>query len=158
ERASFAPKLLVTRRLDPMYNVECVLRAFHAVQARYPEASLTVAGEGSEEQRLRAMVAQWAIPNVTFSGNVQHADLPALYPRHDIAVHSSNVDNFPGALVEAASCGLPIVTTRAGGIQQMIRDGHNGLLVDLNDDAALAARVISIIENPALGRSLAFEA
>jgi len=158
ERGHFAPVLLVTRHLEPMYNVECLLRALRTIQIRFPEAVLGVAGDGSEERRLRALVNEWRLPGVKFYGAVAYRDLPALYASHDIYVNSSNIDNFPGALVEAACSGLPIVTTRAGGIRWMVRDRQTGILVDLDDDAALAAGVIEILENPELGSHLSQQA
>ena len=60
--------------------------------------------------------------------------------------------------MEAASCGLPIVTTGAGGIPSMIKHRESGIVVGLNDDKALAAGVIEIIEHPEFGRSLARQA
>lgn len=158
EREQFAPKLLVTRNLEPVYNLECLLRAFRLVQERFPGAVLSIAGEGSQENRLRSMSARLGLRGVRFCGRVEQRDLPAVYARHDICVNSSRVDNFPGALVEAACSGLPIVTTRAGGIVHMIRDRETGILVDLDDDAALAAGVAEIIENPKLGCRLARQA
>lgn len=155
ERDRFAPALLVTRNLDPMYNTECLLRAFRIIKTRFPDAVLTVAGEGSEGPRLRALVQEWKLSGVQFLGAVAHDDLPALYAAHDIYVNSSNVDNFPGALVEAACSGLPIVTTGAGGIPRMIRHRESGIVVGLNDEKALAAGVIEILEHPDLGRALA---
>jgi glycosyltransferase involved in cell wall biosynthesis len=157
-RERFAPMLLVTRHLDPMYNIECLLRAFHIIQKRFPEAILTVAGNGSEEACLRTLASQWGLSGVSFCGTVAYSDLPALYASHDIYVNSSNVDNFPGALVEAACSGLPIVTTRAGGIPWMIRDRQSGIVVDLNDETALANGVIEILEHPELGRHFAQQA
>jgi len=158
KRERFAPSLLVTRHLDPMYNIECLLRAFRIIKARFPEAKLSVAGDGSEAKRLQELVAKWKLAGVKFLGRVAHRELPALYASHDIYVNSSNVDNFPGALVEAASCGLPIVTTGAGGIPSMIKHRESGIVVGLNDDKALAAGVIEIIEHPEFGRSLARQA
>jgi glycosyltransferase involved in cell wall biosynthesis len=155
KRESFAPSLLVTRHLDPMYNIECLLRAFRIIKERFPEAKLCVAGDGSEAKRLQELVAKWKLDRVKFLGSIAHDELPALYASHDIYVNSSNVDNFPGALVEAASCGLPIVTTGAGGIPSMIKHRERGIVVGLNDDKALAAGVIEIIEHPEFGRSLA---
>lgn len=157
-RPAFAPRLLVGRHLEPMYNVECILRAFRRVQARFPEAVLGIAGDGSEEARLRALAQEWGLRRVTFYGAVDYQDLPALYAAHDIYVNSSNVDNFPGALVEAACCGLPIVTTRAGGIPDMISDRETGLLVNLDDDAALAEGVLEILQRPDLGYRCARQA
>ncbi|HZZ17470.1 MAG TPA: glycosyltransferase family 4 protein, partial [Candidatus Sulfotelmatobacter sp.] len=151
KRESFAPSLLVTRHLDPMYNTECLLRAFRIIKARFPEAVLSVAGDGSETMRLRDLVSQWQLDGVKFLGPIAHDELPALYASHDIYVNSSNVDNFPGALVEAACCGLPIVTTGAGGIPSMIKHRENGIVVELNDDRALAAGVGEIVERPEFG-------
>jgi glycosyltransferase involved in cell wall biosynthesis len=157
-RECFAPSLLVTRHLDPMYNIECVLRAFRTIRARFPEALLSVAGDGSEAMRLRQLVSRWKLEGVRFLGPVSHDNLPALYALHDIYLNSSNVDNFPGALVEAACCGLPIVTTGAGGIPSMIKHRESGIVVGLNDDGALAAGVIEIIENREFGCRLARQA
>ena len=157
-REQFKPKLLCTRNLEPMYNVECLLRAFRRIQQVYPEATLTVVGEGSEELRLRSVSQLWKLHGVNFRGATAHKGLAGLYASHDIYVNSSNVDNFPGALVEAACCGLPIVTTRAGGIRFMIRDRHNGVLVDLDDDVGIAAGVFEIMQDPTFGHSLAYQA
>jgi len=158
DRSYFAPALLVTRHLEPMYNTECLLRAFRIVQKRFPAAVLSVAGDGSQARRLRDLVDEWSVSGVRFLGAIAHADLPALYAAHDLYINSSSVDNFPGALVEAACSGLPIVTTGAGGIPWMIRNHERGIVVELNDDKALAAGVIDIIENPKLGQRLAREA
>jgi glycosyltransferase involved in cell wall biosynthesis len=158
ERGQFAPVLLVTRHLEPMYNTECLLRAFRIIQQTYPQAILSVAGDGSETARLRGMVNEWKLSGVHFLGPVAHCNLPTVYASHDIYVNSSNVDNFPGALVEAACCGLPIVTTGAGGIPRMIRNRDSGIVVDLNDEKALAAGVIEIVENSEFARGLAAKA
>lgn len=155
ERARFAPRLLVTRHLEPMYNTECLLRAFRIVKERFSDTIFTIAGDGSESSRLRAVAAQWDLRGVEFLGAVPHAELPALYAAHDIYVNSSNVDNFPGALVEAACSGLPIVTTGAGGIPWMIRNGESGVVVALDDHEALAAGVIEVLGRPEFGRNLA---
>jgi glycosyltransferase involved in cell wall biosynthesis len=158
KREQFAPSLLVTRHLDPIYNTECLLRAFRIIKERFPEATLSVAGDGSEAIRLRELVSGWRLEGVKFLGPVAHHELPSLYAAHDVYVNSSNVDNFPGALVEAACCGLPIVTTGAGGIPSMIKHRQSGIVVRLNDDKALAMGVIEIIEHPEFGRSLALQA
>jgi glycosyltransferase involved in cell wall biosynthesis len=147
-RKTIRPKLIVTRHLEPLYNVECILKAFRIVRERFGGAELSIAGTGSEEQRLRKLCAEWNLEGVTFLGHVPPTKLPVLYAAHDIFVNSSNADNFPGALVEAACSGLPIVTTRAGGIPDMIRDHETGILVELNDHKKLAAAVIELLEHP----------
>ena len=137
-----------------MYNIECVLRAFRQVQERFPKALLGIAGTGTEEARLKRLASEWKL-KAEFYGAIRPEEMPSLYDRFDIYVNASNVDNFPGALVEAACCGLPIVTTAAGGIPDMITHGRNGLLAPLDDSSALAEGVLSLLERPEMGADLA---
>jgi phenylacetate-CoA ligase len=153
-----SPKLIVTRHLEPLYNIECILRAFQIIKIRFADAQLSIAGSGSEEPRLRRLCRDWKLEGVHFKGYVPAAELPALYAAHDIFVNASNADNFPAALVEAACTGLPIVTTAAGGIPDMIRDRENGLLIGLNNHQALAAAVSELVDHPELAGRLAASA
>jgi len=155
DRKQFSPRLFVSRNLEPIYDIECVLRAFRTVQEEVPQAELSIAGEGSESDRLRRCVQRWGLCGVTFCGAVPHQQLPALYQRHDVYVNASRVDNFPGALLEAACAGLPIVTTRAGGIPEMIRHRDNGLLCDVGNDRQLANCILEILHHQNLARQLA---
>lgn len=156
ERDSFAPKLIVSRSLEEIYNVGCVIRAFRKVKDRFPEATLAVVGDGTERPRLEELVRELDLEGaVTFHGGVDHTRMQKLYAENDIAVNASTVDNLPGTILEAYASGLPVVTTRAGGIPYMVEDGVTGLLVDVNDCNALASRVVELLENPELARSLA---
>ena len=97
----------------------------------------------------------WSLAGVTFHGAVPNERVPQLYAEHDIFINASHVDNFPGALVEAACSGLPIVSTKAGGIPEMVQDRESGLLAELNDARGLADRVIECIDDPELGARMA---
>lgn len=154
-RETLAPKLIVTRSLEEIYNVGCVIRAFARVKARFPEATLAVVGDGGERRRLEELTRELGLASAaTFHGRVDHAGIQALYDENDISVNASNVDNLPGTILEAFACGLPVVSTRAGGIPYMVEDGVTGLLVDLDDDEALAARVLDLLETPDLAQRL----
>lgn len=155
ERERFEPRLLVTRNLEPIYDVECVLKAFQLVQEKFPESILGIAGGGSEEERLRTLVKSLSLRGVVFFGVVPHEALPHVYRRYDIYVNASRVDNFPGALVEAACSGLPIVTTNAGGIPEMIRHGENGLLCSVGEPQSLADGILHLLQCQELARQLA---
>jgi glycosyltransferase involved in cell wall biosynthesis len=155
ERERFEPRLLVTRNLEPIYDVECVLKAFQLVQEKFPEAILGIAGGGSEEEKLRTIANDLKLRNVLFFGVVPHQDLSHIYRRYDIYVNASRVDNFPGALVEAACSGLPIVTTNAGGIPEMIRHGENGVLCNVGEPQSLADGVLHLLQCQETARKLA---
>jgi glycosyltransferase involved in cell wall biosynthesis len=146
-RQQLRPRLIITRHLSPLYNVPCAIRAFACLKRRYPDAVLGIVGTGRTEHESRAVVRELGLDGVTFYGYVPHTDLPAVYAKYDIAVNSSNVDNYPGAIIEAFASGLPVVSTAAGGIPFMISDGENGLLVPKNDHDALAERVTWLLDN-----------
>jgi len=158
ERATFQPRIIVTRRLERMYGLDCILRAFALVLERFPLASLSIVGAGSEEGSLRRLSAGLKLTNVRFYGEVKPSQLPAIYDEHDIFVNASRIDNFPGALFEAASCGLPIVTTRAGGIVDMLQPGINALMVEVDDFERLGKGVLQLIDNPDQARQMARKA
>jgi glycosyltransferase involved in cell wall biosynthesis len=148
QRTVLKPRLLVTRHLEKIYDIECVLKAFRAVQERFPEASLWIAGGGSEHAHLQALAEAWQLHHVRFLGAVPHHELPAIYDQCDIYVNASRVDNFPGALVEASAAGLVLVSTRAGGIPFLYEDGRNAFLVEIGDWQGMADAVCRVLENP----------
>jgi glycosyltransferase involved in cell wall biosynthesis len=158
ERQSVQPRMLVTRHLEKAYDVEAIIRAFRKVQDGYSEASLWIAGTGSEEPYLRSLVSTLDLRNVLFLGHVAHRDLPAIYDQCDILLNASRVDNFPASLIEASASGLVIVSTDAGGIPFIYQHGKTALLVKPGDWEELASAVGEVLREPLLARRLAREA
>lgn len=155
ERSPLRPKMLVTRHLLKLYGVETILYAFREIQANFPEASLWIAGSGSEEAYLRNLSATWNLRNVRFLGFIDHKSLPDVYEQCDILLNGSQVDNFPASLMEASAAGLVVVSTNAGGIPFLYRDGENALLVEVGDWKGLASAVERVLLDPSLARRLA---
>jgi glycosyltransferase involved in cell wall biosynthesis len=149
-RVPLAPRILSTRNLEPLYNVACTLRAFRLVQDRIPGATLTLVGGGSDEPMLRQLVQQLGLHGVTFVGRVAPHDIADLYAAHDIYLQSPNIDNMPTSILEAYASGLPVVSTDAGGISAILTHGEHGLLGPVDDHAALAGHVLSLLDSPAL--------
>jgi glycosyltransferase involved in cell wall biosynthesis len=150
ERRQLRPVFMTNRMLEPLYNVACIIRAFAIVQARFPEASLTIAHDGPSRPSLEALVAELSIRNVQFVGRVNYAEIPALYDEADLYVMTPNIDNMPGSLLECFASGLPVVATKAGGIPYIAQDRETALLVDLDDHAAVADRALELLESPDL--------
>ncbi len=155
DRGPVRPVFMTNRILEPLYNVPCILRAFRRIQDRYPAASLTIAHDGPLRESLEALSAELRLANVRFLGRVPPADIPALYNDSEIYLTTPDIDCMPGSLLECMASGLPIVATRAGGIPYIVRDEETALLVDLDDDAAVAERCFRLLEDPALVRQLA---
>jgi glycosyltransferase involved in cell wall biosynthesis len=156
-RVPLQPKVLSTRNLEPLYNVACTLRAFRAIQNRYPNASLTIVGSGSQDAALRGLAAELGLANVAFAGRVAPAEIWRFYAEADIYLQSPDIDNMPGSVLEAWASGLPVVSTEAGGVPALVTDGETGLLVPLGDHAALADRVLRLLDDRGLAAQLAAE-
>lgn len=158
ERKPLQPKMLVTRHLLKLYDIESVIRAFSEVQKHYPDASLWIVGTGDQEGHLRNLVSTLGLNHVDFRGYVPQQQLPAVYGQCDILLNASRADNFPGSLVEAAACGLVVISTGVGGIPYIFEHDKSALLVKPGDWAGLAAGVLRVLQDPGLASRLTREA
>jgi glycosyltransferase involved in cell wall biosynthesis len=154
ERQPLRPVFLSTRLLEPLYNVACALRAFALVQARYPDARLTIAADGTLRGELERLAGDLRLRAVDFIGFVPFAEMPALYDAADIYLNANDIDNMPSSLIECMAAGLSIVTTDAGGIPYIVVNEETGLLVACNDYEAMAASAIRLLEDATLATQM----
>ena len=154
-RHPIRPRILSVRNFERLYNVACTLRAFQLVQKRWPNAELTLVGSGSQEPALRALAEELGLEHVTFAGRVHPDQMTDYYAGHDIYVQSPDIDNMPVSVLEAYACGLPVVSTEAGGVPAILTHGEHGLLAPRDDHSGLAAQVLLLLEQPGLACELA---
>jgi len=152
------PVFLHNRGLASEYNPACTLRAFAIVQRRYPAARLTIAHDGPLRPALEALAASLGLRQTQFIGAVAPESMGALYHSADIYLMSPNADNMPLSLLECFASGLPVVSSSAGGVPNMVEDGRNGLLFAPNDHHAMADCVLRLLEEPGLAARLAANA
>jgi glycosyltransferase involved in cell wall biosynthesis len=153
-REPLRPRILSTRNFEDLYNVACTLRAFHLVQRRYSDASLTVVGMGSQAQTLRDLAATLGLRNIRFVGSVAPEDMWRYYADADIYLQTPNIDNMPSSVLEAFASGCAVVSTNAGGVPAILVDERHGLLVDCNDHRSAAACILRLLEEPGLASRL----
>lgn len=149
ERRATVPRILVSRMLEPLYNIECALRAFAIVVRQLPGAELVILGDGSQRQYLQQLCRELGLQNVAFAGRVERKDIVTHYDAAEIFLNTSSIDNMPVSIIEAFAAGLPVVTTDAGGIPYMVTDRENGHLVAVDDHVAVAQRVLELADKPA---------
>ncbi len=154
ERRPLRPRFLSTRNFDALYNVSCTLRAFRLIQDARPDASLTLVGGGPQEASLRTLVAELGLRQVTFAGRVPPGEIPRYYAEHDIYIQSPDIDNMPASIIEAYACGLPVVSTNAGGVPAILTSGVHGLLAPVDDHQALAEHAVRLLSDQALAERL----
>lgn len=122
-----------------------LLRAHQQRWADRSELHVVSAG-ATPDPAARNVVWHGAVPRERLLGEV----LPSM----DVFVMPTRRDMSPWVLVEAAACGVPVVTTRVGGTGELVEDGQTGFVTPLNDDAAFADAVDRLISDPALARRM----
>lgn len=158
ESAPLPQRLISLRALEPLYGVDDSLRAFGQLKPDFPGLILDIYGGGPEEQSLRDLASRLGLEDVRFHGMIDHARMPDVLAAGGVVVNSSRVDNQPLFVLEAFASGVPVVSTEAGGIPWLIRDGENGLLAPVDDPPALAKQARRLLENPALASSIVHSA
>jgi glycosyltransferase involved in cell wall biosynthesis len=158
ERRPLRPRLLSTRNLEKYYRVDVIIEAFARFQVINPEATLTIAGYGSEEPRLRAMAAQLTRGGVRFLGKVTPEWMPKLYADSDIYLNASEVDNQPVSILEAFASGLPVISTPTGDIPSMVRHLETGLIVPPEAPGEMARAIAETLDRPERALQMAEQA
>lgn len=154
ERNPLKPVFLSNRNFETHYQVSNILRAFQIIQNKIPDAKLLIAGFGSEETKLKNLAKDLDLKNTKFLGRIGQNEMPEIYDKADIYLNSSIVDNMPLSFIEAFSCGLPIVSTDAGGIPYICENGETALLVNKNNYEDLAEKAITLLENNDLAQKI----
>jgi glycosyltransferase involved in cell wall biosynthesis len=130
-----------------------LLQAMPRLMERFPALYVIFFGKGPAEADLREQARKLGL-----DGRVRLAgfrdDLPRILPCLDLLVHPALMEGLGVSLLQAASAGVPIVASRAGGIPEAVRDGLNGLLVPPGDVAALGEAIGRVLGDPALARRL----
>lgn len=133
-------------------RVTDVIAAFPQVLAQRPQARLVVIGDGPEHGALRQQVADLGLgASVQLLGALaSDQEVRAWYQRASIFCLPSIQEGFGIVFLEAMASGLPVVSTTATAIPEVVPDGQAGLLVPPRDPAALAVAILTLLGDPAL--------
>ena len=141
----------------PVLGVVCELRAQKALEVlfeaaalllpEFPALKVLVAGDGPERPRLETAARQLGAADAVLFLGIRR-DVPALLGAVDVAVLSSDYEGSPLSVLEYMAAGKPVVSTRVGGVPELIEDGVQGLLVEPRDPAALAGAVAELLRDP----------
>ena len=150
-----SPSIIAIGRLEDCKGFDLLLRAFHQVQAKYPDWQLMILGEGSRRSQLEDLRSQLQlIDRVHLPGAV--TNVREYLAQADLFVLSSRVEGFPMALCEAMACGVPVLAADClSGPRDIIENGVNGVLVATEDLAALVAGLDRLMSDPTQRQHLA---
>ena len=132
-------RIITAGRLIPSKGMEDVLKVFHNIFNRFPDASLVVLGDGPERARLEALAKSLGIDHaITFRGHVRHETVIEEMMRSEIFLFMSkkSSERLPNVVKEALGCKCLCVTTQTPGIDELIVHGEYGYIVPQGDVAS----------------------
>jgi glycosyltransferase involved in cell wall biosynthesis len=142
-------------RLIEKKGLPVTLRAFASFLRKYPEATLTIAGQGPLLGQLQGLARELKIDScVSFTGFISQDQLRDIFYASHIFLHPSetgrdgNQEGIPNSLLEAMASGLPVFATQHGGIPEAIEHGVSGVLVAERNDQELARALLSAVRDP----------
>lgn len=147
-------KVISVGRLTPQKNYASLIRAFKNVTEKHPDWILEIYGDGPQEVELKSLITQLNLEKHVFlkgfSSNVKDVMTNA-----SIFALSSMFEGFGLVIVEAMACGLPVVSYVCPcGPKDIITEGKDGFLVEVNDEMTLANKINILIENEELQKQM----
>lgn len=150
-------RLLTVGRLSATKRLPLLLEMVELLCRQGSRVHLTVVGGGALEAELRQSLDERDLrDNVTLLGRRDGDQMPEIYRQHDVYVSASMQEGMSNAMLEAMASGLPIVTTRCEGVDELIAD--NGVVVDNPQPEALAATVRKLAEDRAVLKAMSVAA
>lgn len=161
-RQGSGPLLVFLGRLVEEKGYEDFLRSVDLISAQAPDCTALVCGEGQHRADAESLADALGIKDrVTFTGWIDHAEVPAWLQAADVVVFPSRtgrggwVEAQGLAIIEAMAAGAAVVATRTGGVPDTVTDGENGLLVPERDPVGLGWAVLELHRDAGLRLRLA---
>jgi len=150
---------LSTSRLTPRKGIHFLIEAFAVALKESPvPLELWLIGEGEQKPELQARVAELGIDGqVKFLGRIEHDRLVDYYRQAHIFVLPSKNEGMSNSALEALACGLPLVVSGTGGMQELVTEGENGCFIDPEDTAAFARALSDLAASPDRIRTFGIE-
>lgn len=141
--------LLSVGRLVYQKGHEFLISALSRVLPDFPRAKAVICGDGNLHEALEAQIAGLRLEDsVLLLGN--RTDIDRFLSSADIFVLPSRWEGLPVSLLEAMGMGVPVIVTRVEGVEEVVEDGVQGLLVPPEDSAALAGALVELMGQPEL--------
>ena len=144
-------------RLTPVKGIDTLLEAMQLLSEYNDKVRLLVIGGGGEglggdtyDKKARALLGD----RVLMTGWVKQEQVPFYWQAADVAVQPSFAEGGPLGTMESAACGLPIVASRTGGLQDMVNDGVTGFLIKPGDAEELGQKIKVFMESPNLRKEM----
>lgn len=148
-------RFLMCGRLFWKKGFEYGIEAFAMAAKKHPNIEMRIVGDGELKEALIKKVQNLGLSDrIAFIGNLPPNGIPKEMYEADIFLAPSLEEGMPNVIKEALASGMPVISTYAGGIPEIIKGGINGLLVEGKNAEQLAQKISYLIENPQMWQPL----
>ncbi|MFN3754427.1 glycosyltransferase family 4 protein [Flavobacterium sp.] len=149
------PKLLWVRSFANIYNPIMAVKVFIDLKKNYPEAQLCMIGPKKDDSYDQTVeFAQKNNIEVIFTGKLSKEEWIEMSKDYNVFINTTHFDNTPVSVIEAMALGLPVVSTKVGGIPFLLKHEVNALLIDDNDAQGMAQQIRRLIEDRDLAENI----
>ena len=146
-------RIISVARLYPQKNQKMMIRAFAKIADKYPDWKLVIYGEGPLRVELEALVSSFKLQErVLLPGRTEHV-IDELR-KSKIFCLSSEYEGMSNSMIEAICVGLPIISTKVSGTDELIEDSVNGYLVEIGDEKGMTDALEKLIQNEVLMKQM----
>lgn len=140
-----AQLVTLVARLVPIKRVDRFLRVAESLSSR-TDAHFLIVGDGELHEQLQGSAEATMLGDrLTWAGF--RLDMPDVYFASDVTVLTSDNEGTPVSLIEALAAGVPVVSTKVGGVPSVVRDGETGLSAHVGDENGLAEAVFRLLND-----------
>lgn len=149
-------RLITVGSLNDVKNHITLLKAFNHIvkNEKHSDLELVLVGQGPKETELRKFIVEHdLVNNVTLLGYLKNVHNQLI--KSDLYISTSTDESFGLSIVEAMFTGLPVVSSRVGGVVEIIESGHNGILYNNpTDDSELSNQILRLLKDKELVKTL----
>lgn len=142
------------KTLTTKYGIDMIIKAFYLFLEQLDDIEhihLVIFGEGSQKNELMDLCKTLGImEKVHFEGYIPNTQVPDALNKMDIVCFGSKQESFGVAAVEAMSCSIPVIATKAAGYKEVVEDGKSGYLVSYGDTETMAAYMLKLYHDKEL--------
>ena len=161
KRTSIDPKILWVRSIHKIYNPQMAIQVLALIIKHYPKAKLSIVGPIKDDSidAVKILIKKLNLKNhVTITGKLEKTEWIELSTEFDLFLNTTNYDNHPVTLLEAMALGLPIVSTNAGGIPDLLSHNNTAKIVQVNDSKGMAKEICDYLSNAQKRIQIAYNA
>jgi len=164
DRETASPgSIIAVCRLDEQKGIMYLLEACHILQKRGVDYTCTIIGEGQEKRKYEQLINELHIPNIHFVDYLTQDEIKQYLDRSTVFVlpcligSDGRRDILANAIKESMSMKVPVITSNICGIEELVDDGINGILVPPMNPDAIADAIVKLFSNPDLRKTMGEE-